>query len=322
MPRGASARRWEIGRSDDLARCFFLSAERWPIKKLELRMIQMEEIEEGGYRMRQTLYEPVVYMDHWAVRKFSTEKALGSRFIAALHRSGGTLLLSLHNFGEFSGVSVEEQAVAAEEFFDLALPRMFVADFGADPGFIQPQGRPTADGKQENLILGAMAKRWLENGHQLSMAGLVNESEEGRAIIHRALKDLQVGIAKAVNSVKADPQKVEVARANKKLPGATLRDLVQDAFLRDFVINEEAVFGEHDASDFVHAFGAVMASDFVLLDGRWAHIVNQADKQLKKKGVTHRLPKAFPERQMPQFMDALQAYPESTGKREAKKISR
>lgn len=221
--------------------------------------------------------------------------------------------MSLHNFGEFSGVSVEEHAVAAEEFFDLALPRMFVADFGADPGFIQLQGRPTADGKQENLILVAMAKRWLENGHQLSMAGLVNESEENRAIINRALKDLQVGVAKAVNSVKADPQKVEVARANKKPPGATLRDLVQDAFLRDFDINEEAVFGEHDASDFVHAFGGVMASDFLLLDGRWAHIVNQADKQLKKNGVTHRLPKAFPERQVPQFMDALEAYQEATG---------
>ncbi|MFM9928254.1 hypothetical protein VLK31_35165 [Variovorax sp. H27-G14] len=285
-------------------------------------MIQMEETEAGDYQMRQTLYEPVVYMDHWAVRKFSTDKALRGRFITALHRSGGTLLVSLHNFGEFSGVSVEEHAVAAEEFFDLALPRMFVADFGADLGFIQLRGRPTADGKQENLILVEMAKRWLENGHQLSMAGLVNESEENRAIVSRALKDLQVGIAKAVNSVKADPQKVGVARANKKPPGATLRDLVQDAFLRDFVVNEEAVFGEHDASDFVHAFGAVMASDFVLLDGRWAHIVNQADKQLKKKGVTHRLPKAFPERQVPQFMDALEAYQEATGERKAKTISR
>jgi len=280
----------------------------------------MEKTEAGEYQMRQTLYEPVVYMDHWAVRKFSTDKALRDRFIAALHRSGGTLLLSLHNFGEFSGVSVEEQAVAAEEFFDLALPHMFVADFGADPGFIQLQGHPTADERPTNLILVAMAKRWLENGHQFTMAGLVNDSEENRAIVSRALKDLQVGIAKAVNSVKADPQKVELARANKKPPGATLRDLVQNAFLRDFVINEGAVFGEHDASDFVHALGSVMASNFVLLDGRWAHIVNQADKQLRKKGVTHRLPKAFPERELPQFMDALEACLGSTGARKAKAI--
>lgn len=283
-------------------------------------MIQMGETEKGDYQIRQSLYEPVVYMDHWAVRKFSTDKALRDRFIAALHRSRGTLLLSLHNLGEFSGVSVEEHAFAAEEFFDLAIPRIFVADFGADPGFISLQGRLTTDGRPENMILLAMAEHWLENGHKLSLAGLVSESEENRAIVGRALKDLQVSIAKAVNAVKADPEKVEYARANKKPQGATLRDLVQNEFLRDFFVNEETVFGEHDASDFVHALGAVMASDLVLLDGRWAHIVNQADRQLKKKGVTHRLPKAFPERQIPQFMDALEAYPESVGERKVKAV--
>lgn len=251
--------------------------------------------------MSQTLYEPVVYMDHWAVRKFSTDKALRDRFIASLRSSGGTLLLSLHNFGEFSGVNVEEHAQAAEELFDLALPQLFVADFGADPGFIQPDGRPTSDGKRENLILVEVARHWQRSGN-LSFTGLISDSDENRAIVGEALADLQIGIAEAVNSLKADPQKVEAAKSNKRPPGATLRNLVQNALLRDFVITEETSFGEHDSSDFVHAFGAVMASDLILLDGRWAHIVNQADRRLNKMGVTHRLPRAFQQRGIPQFL--------------------
>ncbi|MET3382259.1 hypothetical protein [Variovorax paradoxus] len=283
-------------------------------------MIYFFKDEAGEQQMRQTLFEPVVYMDHWAVRQFSEDKPLRDRFIAALHRSGGTLLVSLHNFGEFSGVSDTEQAIAAEEFFDLALPRMFVADFGADPGFIQLHGRSTEDGKRENLILLELARRWLDNGNKLTMAGLISDSDENRAIVRSALEELQIGIAKAVGSVKSDPEKVAFANIDKRALGATLRDLVMNALLRDFVVDEKAVFGEHDSSDFVHAFGAVMSANLVLLDGRWAHIVNGAEKRLKKMGVTHRLPRAFPKRELAQFLAALEAYPEDTGNKKAKPI--
>lgn len=269
--------------------------------------------------MRQVLFEPVVYLDHWAIRHFSTNLAVRDRFIAALRATGGTLLLSIHNFGEFSGVNVAEQAVAAEEFFDLALPHVFVADFGADPGFIQEAGRPTGDGKRENAVLLEVARNWLETG-SLSFSGLVSDSAENRAIVGRALAELQEGIAKAVAAVKADSHRVEVARSGKRAPGSTLRDLVQDALLRDFVITPESQFGERDSSDFVHALGAVMAADLILLDGRWAHIVNQADKRLKKQGVSHRLPKAFQQRGIPKFLTLLESFPRGIGSPRAKVI--
>lgn len=283
-------------------------------------MISMFSNEAGEQQMRQTLVAPAVYMDHWAIRKFSEDPPLRDRFLAALKRAGGTLLLSLHNFGEFSGMTDEQQAAAAEQLFDLALPGLFVADFGADPGFMQRNGRPTEDGKRENLILREIADRWLEDGNRLTTVGLVRDSVDNRAIINRALQDLQIGVAQAVNSLKADPAKVAFAKSDKRAQGATLRDLVMNALLRDFVVDAAAVFGPHDASDLVHAMGAAMSCELVLLDGRWAHKVNQADKRLRKMGVTHRLPRAFAPRELPQFLDALEAMPSDTGEQNAKAI--
>ncbi|MET3441835.1 hypothetical protein ABIC94_002597 [Variovorax paradoxus] len=283
-------------------------------------MISMFSTEAGEPRMRQSLVAPAIYMDHWAIRKFSEDLSLRDRFLAALNRSGGTLLLSLHNFGEFSGMTDEQQAAAAELFFDLALPRLFVADFGGDPGFMQRHGRPTEDGKRENLILREMADRWLGNGNRLTMVGLVGDSVENRAIVNRALQDLQVSVAQTVNSLKIDPAKVALAKSDKRAQGATLRDLVMNALLRDFVVDAAAVFGPHDASDFVHAMGAAMSCELVLLDGRWAHKMNQADRRLRKMGVTHRLPRAFAPRELSQFLDAIEAMPLDNGEQKVKTI--
>jgi hypothetical protein len=71
---------------------------------------------------------PMVYLDHWALRKFADDSELRSRFVAALRGRGGTLTLSWLNLGEFATVSDLGQRRAAEAFVEAVLPSIFCID--------------------------------------------------------------------------------------------------------------------------------------------------------------------------------------------------
>lgn len=114
----------------------------------------------GGFILRQILVPPVVYLDHWAVRLFSTEQALQDRFIEALHRSKGTWLFSNVNLFEFVAMTNLEQAASAEALLLRAMPALHVADTALDPGYLFQDGvAPHPDAPEENWILKDLGKR-------------------------------------------------------------------------------------------------------------------------------------------------------------------
>ncbi|MDP9607248.1 UNVERIFIED_ORG: hypothetical protein J2W38_007069 [Variovorax paradoxus] len=263
----------------------------------------------GDYEMQQTLLSPVVYFDHWAVRRFSELAGIQDRFVRALHRAGGTLLVSLTNLGEFSLMIDRRQAIEAEQFFDRVLPSLYIADFGADPGFLQEQGRPQRD----DWLAVAMCDEWRANGNRLSVNGLITNSVDERGIVEPAVRELKAGVAAAINAIRNDPERVRLARADRT-EGANFRDLLQNELLRDFMLDPRSEFSENDAMDFNHSMGSCVSCDIVLLDARWAHKVNAADRRLQAAGATrHRLPRAFSQREIDQFLDALEALPPSDG---------
>lgn len=65
---------------------------------------------------------PMVYLDHWAFRKFSQNRTLADRLTAAIKLRNGTLALSWLNLDEFTKVTMEEQARHAEDLVE-AIPR-------------------------------------------------------------------------------------------------------------------------------------------------------------------------------------------------------
>jgi hypothetical protein len=89
----------------------------------------------GGYELKQRLLRPVVYLDHWAVRKFSENAGLQDRFIELLHKSRGTWLFSAANLSEFTVVTDLAQAEAVERLLLRAMPSLYVADTVIDHGF-------------------------------------------------------------------------------------------------------------------------------------------------------------------------------------------
>jgi hypothetical protein len=285
-------------------------------------MISIETPGIGQHRFRQTLYAPAVYFDHWALRRFSERRELADRLVAALHAKHGTLLVSTQNFAEFAAIEDPQHARDAEAFLDRCLPHLYFADFATDPGFMLVHGKPpdAVDAPEDNWLAVALFDLWRINGEKLTTADLFLTDEAHRAVVLDAFRDMKSSVAAMVHAIKKDEKRLAFARSGKRQPGATLRDLLLQELLRDFLLDPSAQFGENDASDFAHALGSTLACDMVLLDGRWAHKVWQAGKRLKKAGVTHRLPPAYAERELPAFLAALEAWPLFDGPPVAKPI--
>ena len=68
----------------------------------------------GEPLIEQVRRRPRVYLDHWAIREFSSRSDLGNRLTSALERSNGDLALSVLSFAEFAGLTDLDQAAAAE----------------------------------------------------------------------------------------------------------------------------------------------------------------------------------------------------------------
>lgn len=88
-------------------------------------MIQLSLDKSGLPRVEQWATPPIVYLDHWALRKISEVDELAGRFARDLCLRNGTLALSWLNLVEFGKVASAEQARKAERFIDSNLPRVF-----------------------------------------------------------------------------------------------------------------------------------------------------------------------------------------------------
>src|SRR5438445_7348514 len=71
---------------------------------------------------------PMVYLDHWALMMFSADASLASRLTKALCSSGGTLVLSWLNLGEYATVSDPAQRREVQQLVEGALPAIFCID--------------------------------------------------------------------------------------------------------------------------------------------------------------------------------------------------
>lgn len=91
----------------------------------------------GGFRMRQTLVHPVVYLDQWAVRHFADQEPDANRFIAALHAAGGTWFFSQVNLSEFIAMRDLATARRVEALIARAFPHFYVLDMVGDTDFFQ-----------------------------------------------------------------------------------------------------------------------------------------------------------------------------------------
>ena len=262
----------------------------------------------GGYQLRQTLKEPVVYLDHWAVRLFSENDQMQDRFISALHRSGGTWLFSTANLFEFTAMTDLNQAQATERLLSRALPALHVADTTLERGYLLVEGAPAhPDAPEDHWLLQDLGERARIAGGILNTRRFIQDAIINRDQLAPLFENLKVEVSNSVMALTKDQERHSNARKFAPRAGMTLREALSQELLREPHVNEAYVFDENDAMDLIHAVPAAVVCDLILLDARWSHKVNSAAKRMRKGGVTGKIARCFSRVNVSDFLLALES---------------
>lgn len=291
------------------ARASGTSAAGLPLREHE-QMMTIEYLDTGVLRIKQRLMRPVVYLDHWAVRKFSSDASLQKRFIAALRAANGTWLFSHANLMEFTAMTDPENASATESMLTEALPHLHVADTFSDAGYLLELGAPAhADAPDRNWLRMDLERRAENQGGTLTMHRFVRDVIDYRDFLLPEFKSMKKAV---MSSMAADLQLAARQAAAKKFtpkPGMTLRKALFGELLRGFyIINKPHGFVENDVVDMIHAAPSLLTCDLVLLDGAWCHKARSATNRLRKGGITGKLAKPFSSKQLITFLLELEAH--------------
>jgi hypothetical protein len=73
------------------------------------------------------------YCDHFGLRRFAEDDALGDRLADSLKTGGGTLAVSWLNLGEYANVTSRETRVQVERLLDRTMPAVFPLDVDVGP---------------------------------------------------------------------------------------------------------------------------------------------------------------------------------------------
>ncbi len=259
-------------------------------------MMEVQDLGEGRFSLRQTFDRPRIYLDHWALRHLSQTPAVQDRFIAALNSAAGTWLISAANLIEFCSVEDRRHAVDAEALLTRAFPRVQVADTMAHLW----QG--------ENWVLTDLLRRTAIARGQLNARGFFQDTIDHREDLLPRFSDLKAHVARATQRVTADPAMQVAAKKFRPSRGMTLRTALENELMRNFYLDRRrGEFNEHDVLDFIHASSAIPVCDFVLLDAGWCHLARTATQRLSKAGITARMAECFNSRELDQFLTRLEA---------------
>jgi len=238
-----------------------------------------------GYGLQIQHVRPMVYLDHWAFRLFSSDAALASRFVGALKARGGTLAISWLNLGEYANVSVLESRRAAEAFVESALPAVFCIDVdlaAVDNREETGHPLPHADQAFASLMLNRSgsftAKGLFEPLFDAELAGThakLAATSQGRLEYLRQEYHRDPKLAQAVKHAEHPD-----ALANTTTTRAVVRTLAGTFFpdlRRAITLN--------DAIDFLHAAIPTNYCDAVLLDGGMRDLVDRARLRFKDTDI-------------------------------------
>lgn len=262
----------------------------------------------GAYQIRQQLTEPVVYLDHWAVRLFSEDEPLQDRFIRALHRSGGTWLFATANLFEFTAMTDLAQAKATERLLSRALPDLHFADTTLDRGYLLVEGAPAhPDAPEDHWLLKDLGERAKIAGGILNTHRFIQDAITHRDQLSPLFENLKEEVSNSVMALTKDKERHSNAKKFAPRAGMTLRDALYQELLREPHVNEAYVFDENDAMDLIHAVPAAVVCDLILLDARWSHKVNSAAKRMKKGGITGKIAQCYSRATISGFLLALES---------------
>lgn len=256
--------------------------------------------EKGDLVVGQQAISPTVYLDHWALRKFSESQSLATRFTVALKSRKGTLALSWLNLVEFIKVTEEEQARKAESFFEANLPHVFFLD--VEPFAVIRReddllagGPPTAPHADVGL-LGAFSHlkptspnpftaqdlfRVVQTNQLIPRFDRLADTIVGRIEVLRDELDTNPVFRFAVKRLPSGPQ---IQRGTRFI----LRELI-----RTFLVDKGIRITRNHAIDLMHAVVPVAYCDLVLLDKHWETQLDRVRSRFNEAGMSVPMGKVF-----------------------------
>lgn len=241
---------------------------------------------------------PMVYLDHWALRKFSGDADLASRLTETLHDRGGTLGLSWLNLGEYARVSDPDQRRAAEQFVEGILPAVFCIDVDL-AAVNQREGTRDALPHADRDLALLFVNRGEQGLKAFTATGLFDQlNDESLARTKDRLAVVIQGRLELLRQTHSEDDVFRKAVLHANHPEAIRATTRTRAIVRTlaatFFPDLRRIITPNDAIDFLHAAIPVTYCDVVLLDGGTADLVERARQKLDATDI--RMATVFPGR--------------------------
>jgi hypothetical protein len=258
------------------------------------------EIDAGMLQVVQSFDFPAVYLDHWAIRHFSSDEALSQRFLNALKSSGGSLVVSRANLAELTGPDDLRHAEEAAFFFESALPNIYFALFNIQDAidqetrsrnsFIRLPAPPDIE------LLRAVGKDRPDDIQPFSIARLIKIIAAHRERLGASWIESNQRLADHINKARANSENAKQAKSFENHPTHIPTRAVMLEMLRPMFLDKSLKIDENDAADLHHAIMSITYCDYVLLDGKWEDFHERMVRRFDELQLPIRVAKVFSKR--------------------------
>ena len=270
------------------------------------------EINRGMLQVWQSFDFPAVYLDHWAVRHFSSNKAEGPRFLQALKKCGGALVVSHANLAEVSGPEDPRHANETATFLEAVLPNIYFAMFDVEQAMNQEK-RPRdisirLKAPPDIELLKIVARERPDGLQPFTIANIIKVISERREELAAIWHYTNQNLADQINKVRGDQKTIKQAKNFVGHMANVPTLAVMQELLRPIFLDSTLPIDRNDAADIHHAILSIVYCDFAILDGKWEDLHARMMRRFRELGYTIRTARVFSARRqgVERFLEALE----------------
>lgn len=278
-------------------------------------MLQFETSTTSLLKVTQINTSPSVYLDHWALRKISSDLVLRDNFCKAITKLNGMVEISWMNLLDFSGVSDMSQVKVAEDFLDMLSPNHIglinsniqsVIDLENN---ILRNEKIVKDPHVDYELLKVFARHRSGTIRICSFKGFLLSMQERRETLNEMRQSFLENLNSRLSDFRKEAQKVEklknIQRIAKGHPAVQhLTRYIFDEIVK-YILRGNMGITPNDWCDIHHAMVPTAYCDFVLLDQRWATIMEQVQKRLRNAKHDKKMAEVFSDRNFDDFLMKL-----------------
>ena len=257
---------------------------------------------DGQLILNQQAKSPMVYLDHWALRKVSENQRLADAFLHSFKAANATIAVSWVNIVEFSKMASPKAHRDAEHFVGRLLPHIFCMEVNPitvrnnEDAIIRGELSIPAHADVELMkILGGLRPTGFEHfsatGFFASVHNSVGVSSEMDQLTELMIDQIEVLRQRYVT----DP---EMAKSAKGLPARSsfpqgTRQIFRE-LITTLLCDINLKLTKNHAVDLLHAVVPLAYCDYVLLDAHWEAQVKRVRKKLTEGASPFQLQRSSP----------------------------